>query len=341
MLYKNVELHNVAELIQLEDGVTWRRFPSEACESLEKDTEQKVCTNTTGVEIRFVMKSDEVRIVMASLDPPEEGVLCSFNVCYGEIQGGWADHEMHKYIGNTPTEFIFTKNTQLENHKRISEDFGYSRDPEVVRIIFNRGHVKLIDIIGDVEPPKAEQQPQTVILNYGSSITHGSNSIDMLHSWSYVTAHNLNCECRNLGMAGSCAMEPKVIDYIASEGEKGKWDIATLELGINVLEWEESKIYERATYAIEQVALRNPNKPIIVISPFYCHDDFNKGTDAPKWRRIIEEIVNKLNLKNVYYKSGLEFIDNMSYISADLVHPNIYGVRQIADRLTEYIKNII
>lgn len=34
-------------------------------------------------------------------------------------------------------------------------------------------------------------------------------------------------------------MEPEVIDYIAEKGRKNEWDIAVLELGINVLvdEW--------------------------------------------------------------------------------------------------------
>jgi len=29
----------------------------------------------------------------------------------------------------------------------------------------------------------------------------------------------------------------------------------------------------------------------------------------------------------------------MSYVSADEVHPNIYGVQQIADKLTQHIKS--
>ncbi len=208
----------------------------------------------------------------------------------------------------------------------------------MVRVIFDRGHIKLLDIIGDVEPPKRCQQPEKVMLNYGSSITHGSNSIDMSHSWTYMVAHNLNLDCINLGMAGSCAVEPEIVEYIATEGEKGNWNIATMELGINVLNWEEDKIYSRVTYAVEQIAKRNPDKPVVVISPFYSNDDFDMGKAADRWRHIIEEIVTKLNFPNVFYKSGLDFIDNMSYISADLVHPNIYGVGQIANRLTMYIK---
>ncbi len=340
MIYKNIDVHNAATLIDLGDGVTWKRFPEDACRTLEKDAKQRICADATGVELRFIIKGDEARITLQSLDTPENGTLCTFHVYYGAIQGGWSDHEIHRLIGTEPTEFVFRKHPEGERLKKISTDLGYAFDSEVVRIIFNRGHIKIMDVAGDVEPPKCTQVPTRVMLNYGSSITHGSNSIDMSHSWASVTAHMLNMDCRNLGMAGSCAIEPAVIDYIADEGVKGNWDIATLELGVNVLEWEENKIYERVTYAIEHIASKNPLKPIIVISPFYCDDDFDGKGRANNWRRIIGEIVCGLNFSNVFYKSGLEFIDNISYISADLVHPNIYGVQKIADTLTEYIKTI-
>ena len=59
-----------------------------------------------------------------------------------------------------------------------------------------------------------------------------------------------------------------------------------------------------------------------------------------KWRRCIEQVVNDLNYPNVTYINGLDIIDNMSFMSADEVHPNIYGVAQIAERLTSYIKKL-
>ncbi len=339
VIWKNIEIYNAAELIDLGDGVTWRRLPRNACDTLELDTAQKVCTNSTGVELRFVVKSNEVKIKMASIDPPEAGVVSTFHVYYGAVQGGWETHEVHTYIGNEPKEFVFKKNPNIESHRKMTERFGYDFDPEVVRVIFDRGHIKLMDVIGEAQPPRREQTPKKVMLNYGSSITHGSNAMDRSHTWSYWTAHKLNIDCRNLGMAGSCAMEKNVIDYIADEGKKGNWDIATLELGINVLPWEEDKIQERVTYAVKTVAEANPEKPVIIISPFYCNNDFTGQTNAAKWRRNISEIVERLGYKNVHYKSGLDFLDNMSYISGDLVHPNIYGVQKIAEILIKFIQD--
>jgi lysophospholipase L1-like esterase len=138
--------------------------------------------------------------------------------------------------------------------------------------------------------------------------------------------------------------EPAVSEYIAYEGEAGKWDLATLEIGINVLKWDEEKIISRTENLIRQVAGRNPNKPIFVISPFYnCGDDFNeeKRAGGERWRRLVGEITVKLNYPNVTYINGLDVIGDMSYISADEVHPNIYGVQRIADVLTEKIREVI
>jgi lysophospholipase L1-like esterase len=142
-------------------------------------------------------------------------------------------------------------------------------------------------------------------------------------------------------MAGSCALEPSMAEYIASQGEAGLWDLATLELGINVLFWEEEKIRTRVENMIRQVAGRNGDKPVFVISPFYhCGDDFEEDNKAALWRSIIKEIVEKLHYENVTLINGLDILDSAADMSADEVHPNIYGVQRIADVLTSKIRKV-
>lgn len=338
MLYKNAELHNVEALIINDDGsISWMRVPSPVYNSIEIDHGKRMAVCSTGVELRFVLKSDKVIIKMCT----KEGDG-SFHVFRGGIQGGWEDHELHKQVRTEVEEFVIEKSKNIDRLKKMTDQIGYEWDCEVVRVIFDRGYFKIFDIIGDIEPPKRTQCPRKTLLSYGSSITHGSNAIDASHTWVAILAHNLNMDARNLGMAGSCAMEPEMIEYIASEGEKGHWDIVTLELGINVLHWEEEKIVSRVENAIIQIAGRNMEKPVFVISPFYyCGDDFDNNGYADKWRRVIEQIVKKLAYSNVIYINGLDIIGDMSYMSADEVHPNIYGVQQIADKITYCIKQLL
>lgn len=338
MIYKNIEIHNVAhEILCNEGGVRYLRVPEGAYEKMDSDQGRNRARGSTGVELRFVMIDDEVKIKIQSLSEPN--VLTSYQVFFGSIQGGWECHEVDKFITAEPCELVIKKPKNFESLKRIAKEASSEWSPEVVRVIFNRGEYRIIDVLGNVRPPEKSEMPKRTLLTYGSSITHGSNAYATPDTWAFVLANNLNYDLINLGMAGSCAMEPEIIDYIAELGEKGKWDIITLELGINVLDWDEEKIRERAGNAISQIAQRNPDKRIFVISPFYSNDDFNKLGRADKWRRILFSICKEKNYPNVTYFDGKDILGEMTLISADEVHPNIFGIRQIAQRLTDRIKN--
>ena len=334
MVYKNIEIHNVGEIVENENGsISWIRVPCSVYDKIESEQGKNMCCGATGVELRFVMESDSVTLKMRT-----RGKNGIFHVYRGSIQGGWEDHEIDKVVTNEVADYVIKKSENTESLKRISNDFNQPFSPEVVRVIFDRGTYELLDVIGDVEPPAKEQLPQKTLLAYGSSITHGSNSIDMSHSWVSVLAHNLRVDARNLGMAGSCLMEPEIVEYIASEGEQNKWDIAVLELGINALGWDSDKILDRVSNTLEQIAGRNQKKPIYVISPFYGYDDYKNEGRAEKWRKLIEKTICDLGFGNMTYINGLDLLGDMSLISSDESHPNIYGVAQIAERLTKIIK---
>lgn len=336
MIYKNVELHNVEQIINNDDGsISWCRVPSNVYEKLEWG--QRTALGSTGVEIRFKMNCDKAVLRMSVT----AGEGC-FHIYRGSIQGGWEDHEVHKTVSAVPEDFVIERSKNPDGLKLMSEKQGSEWNSEVIRIIFDRGQFKIYDIIGNIEPPKKEDCPSKTLMCYGSSITHGSNSIDASHSFAAVVAHNIKYDLKNKGMAGSCCMEPSFADYIAEEGVNNNWDILTLELGINVLGWEEDKFRERVSGITEKVAGANPDKPIFVISPFFhCGELFDKNDRAPLWRKIIGETVMQYGYKNVVYINGLDLLGEPENISADFVHPNIYGVAQIAARLTEIVKKYI
>lgn len=338
MIYKNAELHNIFELEKRNDkqGFVCLRFPKDVCNNLEMGMSEMVSRSGKATEIRFVMVGNEVKIKLAKFDDNDK-MLHSANIFYGGIQGTWMDD--HRYLSNEVDEIIIKKPENISFLKRMAEDYGDVWSPEVVRIIFNGGYYTLLDIEGDIRPPKKCETPEKVLMTYGSSITHGSNSMDSSHAWANCLAYDLKMDLLNHAMAGSCAMEPAMIDFIADEGEQGKWDIGILELGINVLYWEDSKIIERVRNTIEQIAGRNQDKPIYVISPLYCNDDFNGYSQAEKWRQIIKDTIKELDYKNVTYINGLDLLGEVKYLSADEVHPNIYGCQQIANKLLKMINN--
>ncbi len=337
MIYKNAEFFGCAEIYSDGEGVSWLRVPSDVDEKLEGGNQSyRMCRGSTGVEIRFVMKSDEVKIKMQKFDPDDDSVT-AFHVFHGGIQGSWDEHEKGKYVTSEPQEFVIKKAANLETLRKMAATYNDPWDPEVVRIIFDRGRYRVLGIEGDIEPPKPEQCPKKTLFCYGSSITHGSNALSASNNWVSVLARKLGMDARNLGFAGSCAMEPAIADYIASEGEQGKWDMAIMELGINVLGWDEEKIHERVRNIVTDVASRNPEKPIYVVSPFYCHADFNGNPAAKKWRDIMKVDVPALGFKNVTYIDGLDILNGAEYLSADEVHPNIYGVMEMTENFYKAI----
>ncbi len=341
MIYKNIEIFNVAEIYDCPGGgISWMRVPKNVYETLEcGDQARNMAKNSTGVELRFVIKSgDGVVIRMAKLEPSNTTNV--FHVYRGGIQGTWEDCEVDKYVFDEPKDYFIKKSDNIETLKKMAAAYSDPWDPDVVRVIFDRGAYRILDVVGDVEPPKGNQLPANSILFYGSSITHGSNSIDMSHSWASIVGRNLRCDVINKGFAGSCAMEPEMIDYISKLGKDNKWDVCVMELGINVLWWEEEKVYSRAENAVKTMALSNPEKKIFVISPFYCYDDFKGGKDAEKWRTALKKITDSLRLPNVTYINGPDLLSGPAGLSADEVHPNIYGVQSIANGLTAIIKKI-
>lgn len=73
-------------------------------------------------------------------------------------------------------------------------------------------------------------------------------------------------------------------------------------------------------------------------SPLYSCDDYNNRGNADKWRTLIKQRIDELEFSNVTYINGLDVLGDMSLISTDEVHPNIYGVYQIEERLYEIFK---
>lgn len=335
MRFKNIEIYNVCELYpgEIPGSVRWLRVPQTVYDALDTDFARERAKNSIGVELRFVMHSESVKLRMRTLHGGG-----TFHVYRGSIQGGWEDTEQNKCVGTEVTDFEIKRSENLDTLRRMRNDFDFPFAPEVVRVIFDRGTYELVDIIGEVEPPRREQLPNETVFAYGSSITHGSNSIDLSHSWLAVLAHNLRRDARNLGMAGSCCMEKEFADFIAEEGKRNQWQTAILSLGINVLDWEEEKFRKRARYMIETVARNNPEKKIYVITPLYCMDDYYAQGRAAKRRETLEQVTAELNFSNVRLIGGLDLLGDMSLISADEIHPNIYGVAQIAERLEKMMR---
>ena len=333
MQYKNIEIHNVACLKEDPNGgVSWLRFPQEVASSFEGgETAYNVARYATGVELRFVIESgDSASITMSKLE--DDGTRNTFNVYRGGIQGSGEEGEVTTHAKT----FVIRRSENLDALRRAYPNNPFSA--EVVRIVFDRGRYRLLGVSDNVRPPRQDEVPSKSILFYGSSITHGSLALDMPHSFASVIGRRLHYDVYNLGLPGQCRIEHNTIDYLSSLA----WNVAVLELGINVLDWKEEKIEERVDYVLHNLAAKNPQKPVIMISPFYCYKDLlYNGTCVNRWRSIMEERIRRANLPNVTYINGVDLLDKAEYLTADILHPGIDGMQKIADGLYPIIAEAV
>ncbi len=334
IIYKDMEIHNAAALLPgAHGGAIWLRYPETVCEGFEKEGARIQAGNASGVELRFLMLSERVTLRIRSTG------IGHYHIYRGGLQGGWYDHE-GKITSPDGTEIVIERKEQ-SHIDRMHKDLMLPWNPMLIRIIFDRGRFEIMDVDGEIAPPSADDTPKKTILFYGSSITHGSNSLNDSNSWTSWVAHGLSMDKLNKGLAGSCYMEDSTVSYLGNIGKEGAWDVAVLELGINVLCFDAQKRYERAKNTLQRIAGTNPEKPVFVISPFYCYDDYDGAGRAAAWRETLETVISELGYKNVTYIPGDAVLSDMRGISADLVHPSIYGIARIADRLLEKMRKAL
>lgn len=336
MIYKNMELFNVAELSEgSEGGMRIHRFPL-SVEKVFGAQGTRMNRNATGVEIRFKMISDTVKLHLSM--EGEGGASALFY--RGGVLSKWQD--LSRYIaGGKGSVLTFDRADEPAIFEEITKSGGYEYSPDVIRLVLNGGPLQIVDVEGEIEPPCKEDLPKRTYLAYGSSITHGSSALSTPYMFTSLVGDHFRMAVRNLGMAGSALMEHEVADYIAEIGARGEWDVATLCMGINCLGRAEEDIYESVGYMIDRVAGANPEKHVFCISPIFCVNDI-KGHESPKrWRRIIGELVERYNSPYVHYINGLELMDGAWGLSGDFVHPSPIGVRGIGKSLIEIMEKYI
>lgn len=332
MIYQNIELYNVSDLEPLgrENAMKMLRVPAAVRDAMDGDQGRNMCAYNSGAELRFQMISNTVKIRMLCNDPDR---MTRHLVYFGGIGAGWQDAV--KYVSGQISEITIQKPQNLAKLDAASRALHSGFDPRVVRILLQNTACSIIDIEGEVAPPMPEQTPAKKYLAYGSSITHGSLALNQNETYAYLTADNLGYDLVNFGFAGSARMEPHMADYIASLPE---WDTATLEMGINVLDMSAEEYEKRVSYFIRTIAGAHPDKKVFCIDLFYCGAEFDGNPVVAQKREIVRKTVARLALPNTVYINGTTLLSGIHGLSADMVHPNVYGCREIAANLAKIMK---
>ncbi|CAM4427524.1 GDSL-type esterase/lipase family protein [Paenibacillus tarimensis] len=332
---EQVLLHNVAEAEWTGQGdYRLSRIPADVRERINADA-QKRAFNTCGCEIRFVMKGEEALVLLRRAESEAAAAYGIAEVYFGLFQGMYAETPVP--VGIDTVAIKIRRPAHMDVLKRLAKEQGMAFDPEVVRLILPYDwEYRLVGIEGNVARPRADQLPGKTMLAYGSSITHGGDSVQPTGTYAMRTARRLGMDLINMGSAGSAQMDEAMAAYIAGRKD---WHLATVEMGINVIRlWEPERFEVAVNRFLRVLADGAGERPVIVTDLFRCIHDAAGNPRATEYRGIVQEAVQKLQSPHFSYISGLDLLPDYAGLSVDLVHPGAAGHELIAERLSAAVQ---
>lgn len=335
MIWNNVELFNTVRIEESERGVRLYRFPEAAQASFGitgPDYAPGVGRMTTGCEMRFVAEGAD--ITLTSVEGGDGTV---------ELWRGDFLCRVERLVAGVPTVIKLRKEYRLDKCELDVYDGRFS--PDVWRVIFDHDiavEINSFEPIGEVRAPGTCEIPKKKIIAYGSSITHSAGAGVYTNSYIYGTARRLGADVMCKGMGGSCMIQSELADYIAEE----KWDIAILELGINMVDNTPVKEFERRVrYMLER--LLPLGKPIVLISNYtshHCLPDTPYHEVEESYVLTLESLYREYAADNLFYIRGREVVGkNYDWLLSDVIHPSPMGHFEMGRAIAEKIKefNII
>jgi hypothetical protein len=336
MIYGSVELHNVAEVQPVEGGVRLQRVPESVRAQINKEAQMRV-RQTCNCEIRFVAGKGPVEITLSS-----DGEV------YMMYLQGVFDERKRAYIRREPTTLTVTDSEMvLQIDPATIKPQPFARN--VHRLMFGgrkKGEIVLHGVKGDgVRPPSASELPSLRYLAYGTSITQGFDCESPGLSYAAQTAWHLGADLINLGVGGACHCDPAFADYIA---ERKDWDIATLELSVNMVGVKLPEFREKVAYMVNRVAGADTKRPVVCITLFPFWPDL--GVVHPQWkprampeeyRQVLRDVMRESPHPNVHVVDGPDLLGKWDGLGADLLHPSDNAMIEMGRNLSVKMASIL
>jgi len=347
MIYKNVKLHNVAEVKESETGTRLYRFPIDACRKMgvrDRMHGREVALQASGCEIRFVTPGDRAMVTLTSLMSDTHVVI---------YRGDFGYYSNDGYSVRLPkgqaTALMLNKSPAFEKMDRayLRKPSGFS--PDVWRIMIGGGIVTLNEIEDfgyDLRSPRSDEEPEKTLLVYGTSITHGACATAHSICYAQLLGRFLNVNLLNKGMGGSCMNEPEVAEYFASDAIH--YDALYLENALNMSGLDE-EMERNIGYLLKCVRAARPNLPIYMLTCF-PNSTVVAGEVAFPAIKTTDATVENIRGDQVTYKlakrygckiiEGFEMLPDFTATTHDMVHLSDYGHIMAATNIAAKIGKI-
>ena len=337
----DLEFH-AAELRKMPGVEGWlpARIPAHVAEQMD-ERGRLLAMDTATTEIRFVTDAKNIRLTLSAVKPEFGFERLEVRIFFGdfEFQSFWLEPGRVTTLTFSPPAVL---GKLKEEYLRRGPGIGFS--PNVCRILSQRGGLIYcgIETFGHaVRPPEKSEKPAKTCLFYGSSITNST-----LDGFPSVACRRLGADLVNLGLSGACHLEPVFADWLA--GLKG-WDLAVFELGINVLGWMEPEEFRsRVDHLLGVFTSRHPEKPLVLITVFLS--PWRKGVAVEPSEKdpdgdfcgILRELYERYrNRGDLHLIEGGDILDSPDLLSADFLHPKIFGHAVMGLNLAEKLKSLL
>lgn len=328
MIYRNVEIYNVHELLESEDGQgsVFTRIPNDLRLKLN-DSAKVSALQTAGCEFRFNLKSDMAKVVLKSTAEPS--IVEVYQGCFAKT--------VWYIVGPEPTEIPVAIPENIEVLKRLTRENQLPFDAGLTRVMLPwNPAARLIDIEGDFELPRPEQTPPRKCLCYGSSITHGFRTIRPTGSYAQRMTQFLGVDLINLGFGGGAHLEREMAEYVAG---RTNWDFATLEMGINLIGGiDVEEFARRVDVFLTTIAQSHPDNWVLCMDLFTCRWDVSGDSKVGAFRKVVRDKIKQLHMPKLVYVPGYEILTSVSGLTIDLVHPSPQGMEEMAVNLSRLIR---
>lgn len=316
MIRENILFHNVDEIEENRIGLKLYRAKKEVCASLNP-VAREMNRAADGCELRFVTEAPMIRITLYCDDDfGEVIVFCGDNML--------SSHRVTKSGFMTFTAVDNKGFKSLENGFFDGEERRFSKD--VWRIYFHSFRCTLVDVETFEYPirvPNKDEMPKKTLLSYGSSISHGAITLFHPDSFPQTFARLAKMDCLIKGTASSCFAEKATADDFA---QRDDWDVALLELGINMLGFETEVFEERFNYFADKMA--KTGKKLIFVTMFPCGDCYRDGEKADKFKsfnEIIRKKCSSFDDKQCLLLEGKDILTSTTWLMCDNLHPSTEG----------------
>ncbi|MDT8390315.1 MAG: SGNH/GDSL hydrolase family protein [Lentisphaeria bacterium] len=334
MRYKTINLHNVCDIIEGDGnpGVGLSRLPVDILENINKGA-RNMARMGTGCEIRGMSPEDgEAKVVLQVVDdnvtPPVatvyHGCFCGQSV----------------YLSDVPTTITITPPKNLPLMEAISRLDHHPFDPRLIRIRLPHIHTtRILSIEGDLGYPPAAATPAKTLLCYGSSITHGASAIPPEGMYAAHCARRLGYDVINLGFGGAAQMDAAIAEHIAARTD---WDIATLEMGINVRDWPLETFRQAVERFVGTIATAHPDKYLFCIDLFTNDADFmDNPAKGAGFREAVADSVSAFDSGKIVHVDGRTILTDPTGLRTDLVHPSDLGMAEMGTNLAHVIQQYV